>query len=137
VAARSEDVPRYAYPLAMAAGTVGLAFVYALADFLSRNLLGLYLEKFADGGGRGLTWTAAVFAVSHALLGALFGLVWPEKTWRWGVWLCVLTTLLASLLSKNVWYFLLWEAVTLAPSCAASYAAARFHLRYAEVEEAG
>lgn len=81
MAARTEDVPRYAYPLAMAAGTVGLAFVYALADFLSRNLLGLYLEKFADGG-RGLTWTALVFAVSHAALGAVFGLVWPEKTWR-------------------------------------------------------
>jgi hypothetical protein len=137
VAARSEDVPRYAYPLAVAAGTIGLAFVYALADFLLRNLLDFYLEKFAEGGGYGLTWTAAVFAVSHAVLGAAFGLVWPEKTWRWGVWLCVLTTLLASLLSNSVWYFLLWESVTLLPACAASYAAARLHLRYAEVEESG
>ena len=137
MAARSEDVPRYAYPLAMAAGTVGLAFVFALVDFLSRNLLGQYLDKFVDGGGYGLTWTALMFAVSHAALGALFGLVWPEKTWRWGVWLCVLTTLLASLLSESVWYFLLCEAVTLAPACAAAYAAARLHLRYTEVEEAG
>lgn len=137
MAARSEDVPRYAYPLAVAAGTVGLAFVYALVDYLSRNLLGHHLEKFVDGGGYGLTWTALMFAVSHMMLGALFGMVWPEKTWRWGVWLCVLTTLLASLLSKSVWYFLLCEAVTLAPACAAAYAAARFHLRYAEVEESG
>jgi hypothetical protein len=137
VAARSEDVPRYAYPLAVIAGTVGLAFIFALADFLSRNLLGHRLEKFAEGGGYGLMWTAATFAAGHALLGALFGMVWPEKTWRWGVWLCVLTTLFASLLSGSVWYFLLWEAVTLAPACAASYAAARLHLSYAEVEESG
>lgn len=137
MAGRSEDVPRYAYPLAIAAGSVGLAFIYALADFISMSLLGHYLVKFAYGSVYSLRWTAAMFAVSHAVLGALFGLVWPEKTWRWGVWLCALTTLLVSLELRNVWYFLLWEAVTLAPACAAAYAAARFHLRYAKVEESG
>lgn len=137
MAARSEDVPRYAYPLAMAAGTIGLAFIAALADFLSRNLLGFFPVKFVDGGGGDLTWDAAMFAVSHAVLGALFGLVWPEKTWRWGVWLCALTTCLASLLSRSVWYFLLWEAVTLLPACAAAYAAARLHLKYVKVGESG
>lgn len=137
MAARSEDVPGYTYPLAVAAGTFGLAFIYALADFLSRNLLGHHLVNFAEGAEDSLTWTAAVFAVSHAVLGALFGLLWPEKTWRWGVWLCVLTTCLASLLSESVWYFLLWEAATLLPACAGAYAAARLHLKYAEVDESG
>ncbi|MET0624165.1 MAG: hypothetical protein ABW250_14370 [Pyrinomonadaceae bacterium] len=137
MAARSEDVPGYAYPLALAAGTIGVAFVYGLADFLSRHLLGHYLVKFSDDAGAGLTWTAAVFAVAHAVLGALFGLLWPEKTWRWGVWLCAPTTLLASVLSESVWYFLLWEAVTLLPACACAYAAGRVHLKFAAVEESG
>ncbi|HEY0174718.1 MAG TPA: hypothetical protein VGB98_27120 [Pyrinomonadaceae bacterium] len=135
MAARTEDVPRYAYPLAVAAGTVGLAFVYGLADFLSRNLLGRHLADFITGGG--LAGTAATLAVAHAAFGALFGMVWPEKTWRWGVWLCAPSACVASLLSSSLWNFLLWEVASLPPACAGAYAAARFHLMYTAVEESG
>ncbi len=137
MAAPGEDVPRYAYPLAVAVGLCGLPFVYALIDFLARNLLRDDLWGLVDEGYGGLTWPALMFAVSHAALGAGLGLVWPEKTWRWGVWLCVLPTCAASLLSANVWYFLLWEAATLLPACAGAYAAGRLHLKFAEVEEPG
>ena len=118
---RSPDVPRFSYLLAVVAGLFALPLVYLLADSAGGG----------EGGSRLLT--RACFAVLHAVPGAAFGLVWPDITWRWGVWLCAVPAVLVSFLARDAWFFPGWLMMTMLPACAGAYAAARLHLKYAEV----
>jgi hypothetical protein len=139
VAARDQDVPRYAYALAVCVGLVALLSAYAIIDYLAAGLLGdvlggCSLSQYSGDSYRHGMVAAGLFALTNAVLGAFYGLVWPEKTWRWGVWLCALPTCVISFAEPGVVFFLWWVAVTLLPACAGSYAAGRLHLKYTEVE---
>ena len=140
MSARDEDVPRYAYALAVVAGFGGLSFIFAASYFLAGDLLGYLVDGSPDGsdGDYGhVSEAAAIFIIAHALLGAIFGFLWPEKTWRWGVWLCALPALFAALLAPSASAFLIWVAVTLAPACIGAYAAGKAHLQFTAVDETG
>jgi hypothetical protein len=142
VAARDRDVPRYSYVLTVFVGLIALSSVYTIIDFLSARLLGEFLGgaslgEYADGAYRHAAAAVGLFALANAVLGAFFGLVWPEKTWRWGVWLCALPACLLSFLEPGAVFFLSWVAVTLLPTCAGAAAAGRLHLKYTEVEGQG
>jgi hypothetical protein len=63
VADMDGKTPIYAYPLALLGGGV------AMFTFLDAPVFALYL--------------------AYAVLGALFGALWPGTSWRWGVWLAV------------------------------------------------
>ena len=137
MAARDGDVPRYSYVLAVCAGLFGLPAVYGLVDCLAARSLGDFIAGGPVSDYRAAFAAAGLFALGNAVLGAAFGLWRPEKTWRWGVWLCALPTVFVSLLADGVWEFLAWEALTLAPACLGAYAAGRLHLQYVAVDEAG
>ena len=137
VGARNADVPRYSHLIAVAAGLFGLPFIYALADFVAGGLLGDFLAGFEDVSYTDVLPYAVFFAAAYAVLGAVFGLAWPEKTWRWGVWLCALPLCLVSFIAGGAWGFLAWVAVTLLPACLGAYVAGRFHLKYVAVDESG
>ena len=135
MAARDEDVPRYTYGLAVCAGLAALPFIYAAAHFCAGDLPSYLAERSADVY-YGRVWEAgAIYFLLHAGLGALFGLLWPEKTWRWGVWLCALPALLATFLAPSASAFLTWEALTMFPACLGAYAAGRAHLKFTAVDE--
>ena len=120
--------PPSLYVLAMAVGLAGLPFIFLLAGFV--------ISPHAAGGD--WSWSAqAWFAVGYAVLGALFGLVWPEPTWRWGLWLTAMPLCLVYLLDLGGWVWLGLAVQTALPACSAAYAAARLHLKYAEVDEEG
>ena len=126
MAARDRDVPRYAYLLAVVGGLCYTAVAVAAASFVAQTF---------DRGDPGPSLLALLtFAGAHLLIGGVFGLVWPERTWRWGVWLCLVPVCFGSLFESDVWMFFLLLALTLAPACAGAYAAARVHLKYVEAE---
>jgi hypothetical protein len=129
VAARDTDTPPYSYPVAVAAGL----FCTWSSVLLGRHLSVLFEPWQRDLGFVGLTTVAA----GHLVLGGVFGMMWPEKTWRWGVWLCLVPVGLVSLLEPDVSLFFRVVALTLAPACAGAYAAARVHLKYVAVNESG
>ena len=114
------------YVLAMTAGFVGLPFMFLLADFA--------VGPHGVGGGDS---AAGWFAVGYAVLGAVFGLLWPGHSWRWGLWLTALPLFLIFLFDLGVWVWLGWAAQVALPACSAAYAAARLHLKYTEVDESG
>jgi hypothetical protein len=124
---RSHPPPPVLYVLAMTAGFVGLPFMLLLADFTAGP----------HGVGGGDSVRAGWFAVGYAVLGAIFGLLWPGPAWRWGLWLTALPLFLVFLLDPGMWVWLGWAAQIALPACSAAYAAARLHLRYTEVDEAG
>ena len=128
---RSSDVPSLFYALAVAVGLFGLPFIFALTAYVAgEDVLGEYLSD-EWGGLYGVVVVAAImFGGFHTLLGAVFGAVWPELAWRWGVWLTALPLCLGSFLTPSVWLFAAFAAVTLLPACAAAHLAARLHLRY-------
>ena len=121
MSARSEDVPRLSYPVVVAAGLLGLPFIYMSANYAAGH----------GGGSRALTM--ACFAVIHVVPGAAFGLVWPDNTWRWGVWLCAVPAVIVSFFAPDAWYLAGWLAMTMLPACAGAYAASRLHLNYVRV----
>ena len=126
MAARDADVPRYAYPLAIVGGLCFSWFSFLVAAIVTQVF---------DSWERGLGFLGTVvFAASHVLVGGLFGMLWPERTWRWGVWLCLVPMCLAALTEADVTIFLWVVMLTLAPACAGAYAAARVHLKYVDVE---
>ena len=124
--ARNPDVPLLSYLVAVVVGLFGLPFMGMAVGFV---------EELTDGGFH--EWTlvvAAGFIVVHAVLGAAFGLLWPEARWRWGMWLCGVPACLVSLTAPGVLFFMVWCALTLLPACAGAHVAATLHLRYMEVE---
>ena len=122
--AKGDDVPRFAYPLAVVGG-VGFSWVSFLFASSVASALGVWEHKYGYVG-------AVVFAAAHLVIGAVFGMLWPERTWRWGVWLCLVPVCLVSLTEREASVFFWVLALTLAPACAGAYAAARVHLRYVE-----
>jgi MFS family permease len=126
VATRDKDVPTYSYVVAVVAG-----MCYTWGSFLTATVV----TQLFDGRERGLSFLGAVtFAAAHVVIGGVFGLLWPEKTWRWGVWLCLVPVCLGSLFETYVSAFFWFLALTLAPACTGAYAAARVHLKYVEAE---
>jgi len=111
---------------------------YPLAVFMGIFCAGLsltwmeFLEAQFGVGARdikivGFAAVAAIFAA----LGGVFGLVLPEKSWRWGVWLCALPACFLSITSEPESHlFLGFLALAFVPACAGAYAAARLHLKY-------
>ena len=122
--AKGRKVPRFAYPLAVVGGVA-----FSWISFLLANSVASALGEWEYNHGYA---GAVVFAAAHLVIGGLFGLLWPERTWRWGVWLCLVPVCLVSLTEKDVSVFFWVLALTLAPACAGAYAAARVHLRYVE-----
>ncbi|MDT5269354.1 MAG: hypothetical protein QOH49_1540 [Acidobacteriota bacterium] len=126
MAARVEDVPTYSYLIAVVGGAC-----YTWCSFLTATVV----TQLFDRWERGLSFVGAVtFAVAHLFVGGVFGLLWPKKTWRWGVWLCLMPVCRGSLFETDVPAFFWLLALTLAPACAGSYVAARVHLKYIEAE---
>ena len=137
MAASDEDVPHLSYLFAVCAGLAALPFIHVAAYYGGGDLLSFLAEGSADFDYGSVGGAGAVFALSHAALGAFFGLLWPEKTWRWGVWLCGLPSLVACFAARDGLAFLTWEALTLLPACAVAYAAGRAHLKFTAVDESG
>ena len=126
MAARDKDVPTYSYVIAVVAG-----LCYTWGSFLTASVV----TQLFDSWERGLGFLGVItFAAAHVVIGGLFGLLWPERTWRWGVWLCLVPVCLAALTEADASIFLWVVALTLAPACAGAYAAARVHLKYVEAE---
>jgi hypothetical protein len=136
VAARNADVPRYAYMLAVVVGFFGLTFIFAAA-YLAGDLIGYLAAESPDRYYGDVESAAITFVLSHAALGAVFGLLWPEKSWRWGVWLCSMPGLLATFLAPSALAFLMWEALTLLPACVGAFTAGRLHLKFTAIDESG
>jgi hypothetical protein len=121
VAAKFKDTPLYSYLLALAVGLFWLPIIYALANYASRSWL----------------VTMLCFAVLHVVPGAVFGLVWPDIKWRWGVWLFGVPAVVVSFFAPGAWFMAGWLAMTMLPACAGSYAMAQLHLHYVKVDDPG
>jgi hypothetical protein len=124
MAMRNPEVPALSYPVAVVIGLFGSPFMYMAARFVAE----VYDSGYRDFGPA----VSASFGVIHLVLGAVFGLVWPEPRWRWGVWLCGLPACVVSYLQPDAWFFANWVAMTVLPACAGAQLAARLHLRYTE-----
>lgn len=127
--AQSANVPRVAYLFAVAAGLVGVPFMYLSVDSV-RDML--------EGGGLfSMLIVAAAFALGYAALGAAFGSLWSEAGWRWGVWLCAAPSLAVPYFMPDVRVFLAWAMVALLPACAGAYFACSLCLEYVGAARAG
>jgi hypothetical protein len=124
--ARSAATPTYAYALAVVAGLVLTPSMYWLGE-----MLGAVREPDASIMMWPLFWGA--FAVAHAALGVVFGLVWPERTWRWGVWLSAAPLCLVSFFSPGAAFYAGWVMVSLFPSSSCAYAAGMYGLKSTKV----
>ena len=122
MAARYRDTPHYSYLLALGAGLFALPLVYVPAGYAGVGL-----------GARPLAM--ACLAVLHLVPGGAFGLLWPDITWRWGVWLHGVPAVLISFLAPGAWPLAGWLAMTMLPACAGAYAAARLHLAYVKIDD--
>lgn len=124
---RGKDVQLFPHLLAVAGG---LLFTCG-ALFFSVSLSRLFDD--ASMGSMGFVGRTA-FAVAHALIGGVFGLVWPEKSWRWGIWLCAVPFCYISFFGREAASMFLWVvALMLIPACAGAYVMARIHLKYTDV----
>jgi len=123
--AHGKDVPLFPYLLAVAVGFLPTCLALLFCISLSGQ------SGLGPGGVgfRGLT----ACAVAHALTGGGFGFAWPEKGWRWGVWLCLVPVCVISFLGWEASMLLWVVALTLAPACAGAYVAARVQLNYTRV----
>lgn len=123
--ARGEDVPRYSYPVAVVVGLacVGLSAVFAR-----------FLYVVDEGAGVADAYLPVAYVYCYGAAGAVFGLLWPERTWRWGVWLSAVPACLVSFLGEGAAPFFRFAALALLPSCAGAYVVARLHLKYAAVD---
>jgi hypothetical protein len=137
MAARDADAPRYAYVLAVCVGLFALPAAFALVDRMAAGSLDDFITGAPVMSYRAAGVAAGLFALANAVLGAAFGLAWPEKSWRWGVWLCAVYVCLVSYVAYGLSDFLAWTALTLAPACLGAYAAGRLHLQYVAVDESG
>jgi hypothetical protein len=119
---RSANVPRVAYLLAVAAGLVGVPFMYLSVGDVVGVLTG--------GALISVLYIAACFALGYSALGAAFGFLWPGAGWRWGVWLCAAPSFAVPYFMPDVRIFLGWALVGLLPTCAGAYLARRLHPDY-------
>lgn len=119
-----ERPPYFYYVLAVLAGVVAMPAAWILGNFL--------VTVFETG--RRASWLfvlpASTFAV-FAVAGVIFGFAWPEKTWRWGVWVSLLPFIMISFISPVA--VLLLACVVVLPACAGAYVAARIHLKHTRV----
>ena len=118
MAAHDSDTNWFVHALAVVAGTFAM-----LVPFLLTRLWGEPLSQFALD-------IMMCFSATYAVLGAVFGFLWPESKWRWGVWVSVVPVILFSFMGGGALRFLLFAGLTLFPACAGAYTAARFHLNY-------
>lgn len=118
---RSAAAPAYAYALAVVAGLLLAPYMYALAQLLGGVSRDGYATMWA------FFWAA--FAVAYATLGAAFGLLWPGRTWRWGVWLSAAPLCAASFFSPGAAFYAGLILASLLPSAACAYAAGRYGLK--------
>jgi hypothetical protein len=119
--ARPSEAHPFAYVVAIVAGLFALAAPLLIASILADTHSG---------------YTRAFFAVctaTYALLGAAFGFIWPDSSWRWGVWVSVAPATLFSFFGGGVSYFIVLLGLTLLPACAGAYAGARLHLKFTKV----
>jgi hypothetical protein len=124
MAAQGTTAPAYAYALAVVLGLVTLPYTYSLALI------------FGDERGAGAEpWVWVFFwvacAAAHAALGTIFGLLWPGRTWRWGVWLCGAPLCAVSFLEPGAAFYAGSVSVSLLPACACAYAGGRYGLKQA------
>ena len=116
--------PSFYYLFAVLAGVFAMPIAWVLGNFL--------VNVFE--AGRRATWLfvmpASTFAV-FAVAGCIFGFAWPEKTWRWGVWVSLLPFIMISFISPFA--VLLLACVVVLPACAGAYVAARVHMKHTRV----
>jgi hypothetical protein len=115
MASESAKTTRFVNVIAVGAGVV-VMFLSLLFAKLVMNILG------AGPYGAWLVLTPVVF-VAYLGAGAAFGLVWPAKSWRWGVWVSLLPFVWASFTTPFVALSLAGMAVL--PACAGALAASR------------
>ncbi len=125
--ARVARTSRFVHALAIGVGLIGMLPVSLLAKFLV-ELLGV---RQSDT----VFVFASVMFIAYAAAGVAFGSLWPEKSWRWGVWIGLLPFIWASLDSPFMTFMLL--GVVVLPACAAAQAAARLRLGRAGASLAG
>ena len=124
---RGADVPKLSYPVALVLGLFGPPFLNTAGGFVT-----VFAEEGYDAWGMVV---ASAFILLNTVLGAAFGLMWPEVKWRWGVWLYGLPACLLSLEAPGLWFFTVWAALTLLPACAGAHAAGKAHLKFTAVDE--
>ena len=128
--APSADVPRYAYALAVAAGLLVAPYMYWFAQLLGgAGGVDDYVELWA------LFW--ATFAVAYGTLGVAFGLIWPGRFWRWGVWLSAAPLCVVSFLEPGAAFFTGWVLMSVLPSCACAQAAGSYGSKFTAVNHSG
>lgn len=123
---RGKNVQLFPHLLAVVGGLLYTCFAL---------LFCLSLSEMFDGAPRsGMGFIGkTVLAIAHALIGGVFGFVWPEKGWRWGVWLCVVPVCFVSFFGREASVFFRVVALMLVPACVAAYVMARVHLKYTDV----
>jgi len=122
-------VPRVAYLFAVAAGLVGVPFMYVSVDSVA--------EVLAGGNYLSVLFIAASYALGYAALGAALGFLWPGADWRWGVWVCAAPSFAVPYFMPDVRVFLGWAAVALLPACAGAHLARGVYLKYVGAVGAG
>jgi hypothetical protein len=77
------------------------------------------------GAGPREVWLVipAVLCVAYLGAGAFFGLMWPAKSWRWGVWVSLLPFVWASFMTPFM--ALALAGMVVLPACAGALAASR------------
>ncbi|HEX6185628.1 MAG TPA: hypothetical protein VFZ44_17200 [Pyrinomonadaceae bacterium] len=115
MSARSANVPRFPYLLAMAAGLSCVMILYEPSHLMTGFLESEYALS------RAIILTG--FALGYAALGAVFGSLWPGATWRWGIWISAPPACVISFIVPGVWFFLGWVGLTLPSACLGAYAA--------------
>ncbi len=120
-------VPKYPYVLAVLAGVFLLFFAVVYAVYVP-NVFG------ASRWERLIVFAAFLFA-AYAVAGAFFGFVWPDKSWRWGVWVSTLPYIWSCFFRPFLMLVMLCAVVL--PACVGSLAAARLRLRRSGASLAG
>jgi hypothetical protein len=133
---RQDKVPLYAYFLAFAAGALGTYAVWKLFAAVNTSKgIGLFLVFGVISG------------LTHGVLGACFGFVWPNGRWRWGVWVSLPFSLIIGLASSYVtlvfynprtpikslslfFLYLLLVASTMITACVSAYVSSRLSRTY-------
>lgn len=116
---QGSDIPWFAYILATVAGLCFIVVASLLSFFGADSLSGFIHDR--------VTVFAIIFAIIYAMLGAAFGFIWPEKTWRWGLLVSLAPVTLLSFFGLAVFHYSL---IVLIPACAGAYMTARLHLNY-------
>jgi uncharacterized membrane protein len=119
MAAQDAKATTIVYLLAIAFGLMVAVPALTFAKFLS-GILNTHPHNW---------WFifAPVMFLTYAGVGAFFGLSWPSKSWRWGVWASLLPFIWASFVDPAA--VLLLAGIVVLPACAGALAASRYQLR--------